>query len=161
MKRTIKFIEKATFSKQLIGSSMILFAVVTLFIYFYLYGLFILAIGLILVHRKGAEIDLDKKQYRELLSIYGFLFGLWEKLPENIKYLSVFKTKENKRYRGFTASATVANEIIKLLLFYNKNNRIEIYKTTDLDDAFNNAKFISDELNIKILDATIKPSKWL
>lgn len=59
------------------------------------------------------------------------------------------------------ASANFSNNIYKLNLFYDRNQKIEAYRTDDLDDAFENAKYLSEVLNINILDATERESKWL
>ena len=53
------------------------------------------------------------------------------------------------------------NEIFKLNLFYNRNKRIEAYRTYDNNDAFKKAKEIGALLNVDVLDATMRESKWL
>jgi len=48
------------------------------------------------------------------------------------------------------------------LIQKNKSNcKIEAYVTKNLDDAFEKAKIIALKLNLDILDATEKESKWL
>ncbi|WP_157662557.1 MULTISPECIES: hypothetical protein [unclassified Winogradskyella] len=51
--------------------------------------------------------------------------------------------------------------MIKLNLFYENNKRIEAYRTYDIEDAFKKAKDIGNLLDVDILDATEKESKWL
>lgn len=48
-----------------------------------------------------------------------------------------------------------------LNLFYNRNKKIEAYITQDINDAFEKAKQIATILNVDILDATERESKWL
>ena len=49
----------------------------------------------------------------------------------------------------------------KLNLFYNTNKKIEVYKTEDLQEAFELAKHLADTFQIDILDATERETKWL
>ena len=46
-------------------------------------------------------------------------------------------------------------------LFYDTNKKIEAYSTYKKYDAFEKAKQIASFLNIDILDATERESKWL
>jgi len=110
--------------------------------------------------QEGSEINLSSKKYREIYAVLGIKFGKWKDLPP-VEYVSVFKAKENKRVQGLGASANFSNEVYKLNLFYNRNKKIEAYITEDLEDAFMNAKYISEILNIDILDATERESKWV
>lgn len=124
------------------------------------FNLVLSGIGVFLMLREGSEIDLASKKYREIYSVMGIKFGVWKDLPD-IEYVSVFKTKENKRVQGMGASANFSNEVYKLNLFYSRNNKIEVYLTEDISDAFEKAKYIADVLNIDVLDATERVSKWL
>ncbi len=157
--QTILFIQKAPVMKLIFG-----FALFGIGIHGALFNnIFILVIsgiGVFLLLQQGSEIDLTSKKYRKIYSVLGIHFGRWKPLPE-LEYVSVFKTKENKRVQSLGASANMSNEIYKLNLFYNRNRKIQAYKTAGLDDAFNVARQISEILNIDILDATERTSKWL
>lgn len=124
------------------------------------FNLVLSGIGVFLIQREGSQIDLASKQYREIRSIMGIIIGKWKNLPD-IEYVSVFKTNENKRVQAMGASTKFSNQVYKLNLFYNRNRKIEAYITNDVQDAFENAKYIAQVLNIKILDATERESKWL
>ena len=124
------------------------------------FNLVLSGIGVFLMLREGSEIDLASKKYRELYSVLGINIGKWKDLPD-IEYVSVFKTKEKKRVQAMGASANISNQIYKLNLFYNRNKKIEAYITEDINDAFENAKYLSQVLNIDVLDATERNSKWL
>ena len=63
--------------------------------------------------------------------------------------------------RARSAETNVKNEIIKLNLFYNTNQKIEAYVSYDLEDAFKKAHELASLLNVDILDATDRESKWL
>ena len=125
-----------------------------------IFNLVLSGIGVFLMAREGSQIDLASKKYREIYSVMGINLGKWKDLPD-IEYVSVFKTKENKRVQAMGASANFSNQVYKLNLFYNRNKKIEAYITEDINDAFENAKYISEVLNIDILDATERESKWL
>jgi len=124
------------------------------------FNLVLSGIGVFLMLQEGSEINLSSKKYREIYAVLGIKFGKWKDLPP-VEYVSVFKAKENKRVQGLGASANFSNEVYKLNLFYNRNKKIEAYITEDLEDAFMNAKYISEILNIDILDATERESKWV
>ena len=110
--------------------------------------------------KDGIEIDPKKKIYRETISIFGFLFGKWKDLPD-IEYVSVFKTKQTTRVWVSTASTNVTKTLIKVNLFYNTNQKITAFVADSIDEAFEVAKDIAEVLNIDILDATERDSKWL
>ena len=103
--------------------------------------------------RPGIEIDLNRKRYRKIYSVYAVNLGTWMNLPE-IEYVSVFKTKKKTRTRLVTAEATTSTEGYKLNLFYSSNKHIEAYFTEDRDDAMKTAKHIADVLDTEIFDAT-------
>lgn len=125
-----------------------------------IFSLILCGIGIFLVMKEGSEIDLASKKYREIYSVLGINVGKWKSLP-NIEYISVFRTHENKRVQAIAASSNFSNQVYLLNLFYNRNQKIEAYRTDDLNDAFENAKYLSQVLNIDILDATERESKWL
>ena len=116
--------------------------------------------GIFLLLINGSEFDFEHHKYRKIKSILGISIGKWEPLPD-IEYVSVFKTNELTTLRSRSAEANVKNEVIKLNLFYNTSKRIEAYRTYNIDDAFNKAKEIASLLNVDILDATERESKWI
>lgn len=156
---TLLHLRKASIIKQVIGAFLFIigvFGAVTNNVF----NLVLSGIGVFLMLREGSEIDLASKKFREIYWIMGLKFGLWKDLPE-LEYISVFKTKENKRVQAMGASANFSNPIFVLNLFYNTNKKIEAYRTSEINDAFENAKYISEIFNIKLLDATQSESKWV
>lgn len=123
-------------------------------------GFILIGMGIFILLVEGSEFDFKNQKYREIKSILGISIGKWKPIP-NIEYVSVFRTNETTTLRSRTAEANVSNEIIKLNLFYNTNQKIEAYNTYNIDDAFKKAKEIASILNIDILDATERESKWL
>lgn len=157
--QTITYIQKVPTMKLVFGFVLFGFGIHGA-LFNNIFILIISGIGVFLLLQQGSEIDLTSKKYREIYSVLGIRFGKWKPLPE-LEYVSVFKTKENKRVQSLGASANMSNEIYKLNLFYNRNRKIQAYKTIDIDDAFNVAKQISKVLDIDILDSTERTSKWL
>ncbi len=123
-------------------------------------GFLLIGMGVFLLLVEGSEFDFQNKLYRQTKSILNFSFGKWQDIPE-IEYVSVFRTNETTTLRSRTAEANVNKEVIKLNLFYDTNKKIEAYHTYDLDDAFAKAKELASLLNVDILDATQRESKWL
>jgi hypothetical protein len=124
-------------------------------------GFIIIGMGIYFLLKEGSEIDFNTMKYRKIKSIFGLNFGKWKDLPNNIEYISVFKTTETTTLRARSAAANVRNDIIKLNLFYNTNQKIETYVTYDKKDAFKKAHDLASLLNVDILDATERESKWL
>ena len=118
-----------------------------------MFGLVLLGFAMSLAVRPGVEIDLNKKKYRKVYSIYAINLGSWTSLPE-IEYVSVFKTKKKSRSRLVTAEATHSTTGYKLNLFHNTNKHIEVYFTEDREDAMKVANHIAEVLETEIYDAT-------
>ena len=144
--------------KLVLGSLALIVGVISLFSSFK--GFLLIGMGVFLLLTEGSEFDFKKEEYRKTKSILGVSFGAWKPIPD-IEYVSIFKTNENTTLRSRTAEANVAKEIFKLNLFYDTNKKIEAYSTYNKKDAFTKAREISRSLNIDILDATERESKWL
>jgi hypothetical protein len=157
-------VNKFTFKRKLPAWELILgFVALTIGIYTLLSslsGFISIGIGVYLLLKEGSEIDFNNKKFRRIKSILSLNLGKWKPLPD-IEYISVFRTNETTTLRSRSAEAKVSNEIIKLNLFYNTNQKIEVYRTYDIRDGFEKAKQIAFQLNIDILDATERESKWL
>jgi hypothetical protein len=152
------FKRKLPLWKSILGS---LLLAVGIYSFFSTYRAFIIiGFGIFMLLIEGSEFDFTDRKYRKTKSILGFTIGKWQPLPE-IEYLSVFRTTETTTLRQTSAEANVKTEVIKLNLFYENNKRIEAYRTYDIEDAFKKAKDIGNLLDVDILDATEKESKWL
>jgi len=126
----------------------------------YILGLLSCIIGLYFLSKEGIEVNFKNKKYRHTKSLFNLSYGKWIDFPE-IEYISVFKTTQTTRVWVSSASTNVTEKTIKVNLFYNTNQKIEAYETKNIDDAFKKAKDIAAILNIDILDATERESKWL
>lgn len=152
------FKRKLPIWKMTLGTLALVTGVISLFSSFK--GFILIGMGVYLLLIEGSEFDFKNNKYREVKSILGISFGKWKPIPD-IEYVSVFRTNEATTLRSRTAEANVSNEIIKLNLFYNTNQKIEAYNTYRIDDAFKKAHELASLLNVNILDATERESKWL
>lgn len=116
--------------------------------------------GIKLIITEGSEINLKIKTYRTIKSIFGIHLGKWKPCPK-FEYISVFKTKEIIKRAIPPNSTTYTNDIILLNLFYEGNKKITVYKTYNKEDAFKVAEHLHGALDIDVLDATERESKWL
>ena len=155
----MKYNRPVPIAKIIYGAGLILMGIITV-ISENPFGFIFIGISLYFFRENGIEIDLDNKKYRNIFSIFGLTYGQWENLPD-IEYVSVFKTDITTRVWVSTASTNITNTVIKVNLFYNTNKKIEAYETENIDDAFEKAKEIATVLNVDILDATERESKWL
>lgn len=160
MKSIISYHNKTPFWKNaLVISSAVLFVYVLL--NNGIISIIFLGFSYVLLQREGAEINLITKQYRTFISVLGIKFGKWKTLPKQ-QYISVFSTTESTRIWAASASAKVKNDVILLNLFSETNKKIEIYKTYDLNEAFDIALRIANDLKIDLLDATTPNDyKWV
>ena len=156
----IIYIKDVPFFKKLFGIILGILGIGILITNSILFGLIFLAIGINLILTEGSEIDLGKKTYRTVKSIFGLNFGKWKPCPK-FEYVSVFRTKETQRVNVVTATTALTSEIILLNLFYDRNKNITFYKTEDRNDAFKVAEHFKLALDIEILDATESEKKWL
>ena len=125
------------------------------------FGVFIFGIGLNMITRDGAQLDIANKKYRTVKSVLGFKFGRWKPLPD-FEYISVFKTKESTSVNAYGATmGTFKSDIIVLNLFYKGNKHITFYKTDNKEEAFATAEHMKLGLDIPVLDATSSEKKWL
>ena len=155
---TFKFKRKNLLWQYVLGTFALVAGVLTIFKD--IKGLVPLFIGLYLLIQDGVELDYERKRYRRVKSLFGITLGKWQPLPD-IEYISVFKTTETTTVWASSASANVSSFVVKVNLFYDTNQKIEIYDSKNLDDAFLKAKQIASVLNIAVLDATSRETKWL
>jgi len=156
--KTFIFKKKLSIWKLILGVLALIVGIISIFTT--LKGFVIIGIGVFFLLVEGSEFNFTDRSYRQIKSFLGLNFSKWRPLP-NIEYVSVFKTTETTTIRERSAEANVTNDIIKLHLFYNTNQKIEAYVTYDIDDAFTKAQELASILNVDILDATERESKWL
>lgn len=156
---TIIYKKKNPLIKNILAVVLILFGFL-LFLDNLFWSLLFMVIGVGLLSVSGSEIDLENKRYRTILSCFGINFGKWKPLP-NLSYVSVFKTIESRKITAVTASTSFGTEIYEINAFEHNNFCTNFYKTYDISDAFKVAEHLRMALDLKILDATSTPSKWI
>ncbi|NRB84488.1 MAG: hypothetical protein HRU49_12045 [Winogradskyella sp.] len=156
--KTFIFKKKLPIWKLILGVLALIVGIVSIFTT--LKGFVIIGMGVFFLLVEGSEFNFTNRSYRTIKSFLGLNFGKWGPLP-NIEYVSVFKTTETTTIRERSAEANVKNNIIKLNLFYDTNQKIEVYVTYDIEDDFKKAHELASLLNVDILDATERESKWL
>lgn len=159
MNTTISYTRKLSLWRKFIGIISLILGVVLLFIDYWA-SILLFAFGLGALQQDGLDIDLLEKKYRSTYGFIGVRFGKWKQLPE-IEYVSVFKTAEKTRVWVSTASTLTKDVVYVVNLFYNRNKRLEAYRTFDKMDAFDKALHFADALYLNILDATIHGSEWV
>ena len=160
MNSIITYTKDVPVFKYVLGTIVLLFGLYLLYYGGLLFGLMFIVIGINLSLSEGSEIDLSNKAYRNIKSFLGFKFGKWKPFPE-FEYVTVFKTKESQRINVVSATTAIQYGIIHLNLFYNRNKHITVYKTYEIEDAFEVAKHIASAIDIDILDATSSEKVWL
>jgi hypothetical protein len=129
-------------------------AIFTLIFYLIIkFGLMLLEVIIILVSIAlplatsiNHYFDFSNSKYKTEYSMGYIRYGSWQKLP-NLEYASVFKNN---------------NDYFELNLWYYKNRHFKIFNYYEYDDAISNAFNISEELNIDLLDASVKNNhRWI
>lgn len=117
--------------------------------YFY-YCLYILPLGIGFSMQKRIHIDLKHSRFRPTKEIGNFKFGKWITI-NNYEYVSVFYDPSKHESEQFEVN-----------LWYDKNKHFELYARHNFEDAMLIAYNLSEELNIDLLDATIKNKyEWI
>lgn len=128
-------------------------------------GIFLIPLGItIFFFKKGIELDLQKRKFRNFISLFKFRIGKWKDLP-NVEYISIFSTREfslNPALRvDHEPGIPETFDIIHVNLFYDRNKKITSFRTQNRKEAFNVAREIASLLKVDILDATKRESEWL
>lgn len=145
--------------KLIYGVGLVLLGIISLVSGQYM-GYMFLGLSLYFLKKNGIQFNLENKTYRNTVSLFGLVYGKWQQLPD-IEYVSVFKSTQTSRVWVSTASTNVTRTSIKVNLFYNTNQKIEAFVTDSATDAFKVAKQIATVLNLDVLDATTRDTKWL
>ncbi len=158
---TIVYVRTVLFMKKVLAVVLLVAGVKILMYNSLLLGVVFIALGINFAATSGAEIHLEDKTYRLITSILGMRWGRWKPIPK-FEYVSVFKTKEAVSVNSYGATiGTFKNDVIQLNLFYSGNKYITFYQTEELEDAFRVAEHFRLALDVDILDATTRDSKWV
>jgi hypothetical protein len=117
------------------------------------------AVGL-LTWQSGIEVNIKERKYRLINSFGPVGVGDWDKLPP-LKCVSVFKTNlVSNTYSRTGMAVTNRDAVIQVNFATESNQRIRLYDTEDVEDAFEFAKDLAKEFDLKIWDATSREQKW-
>ena len=120
----------------------------------------LVAVGL-LAYQNGVEVNVKERTYRMITAIGPKVFGQWQPLPA-IKCVSVFKTNlVNSTYSRSNRSVTTKQTVIQVNLATEQNDRIRVFETEEIEEAFVFAKEFAQKLNLNVWDATEPQGKWL
>jgi hypothetical protein len=145
-------------ARILIGFNIL--AIILIFVFGSIIGTIMLLASPILffLFKEHLMIDIEQKKYRYAIDFCGFNMGPWKELP-NIEYVSVFVAKYRSGSQGGDDSKGFRK--LEVNLIHSRNKRLNVWIGNDKDDAFEAAKYLSKNLNIRLLDATQKPFEWL
>lgn len=115
----------------------------------------------IFAYQTGIEFNFAKRLYREINAFGPQSFGEWKDLPP-IEYISVFQVNLVSAVYGRSgASVSTKKKVYQVNLITNKNRRLRLLETENIDEAFQFAKEYAAYLDLKIWDASTKEAKWL
>lgn len=119
-----------------------------------------LGAGGLLMWQSGIEVNLEDGKYRLINSFGPVGVGDWDNLPP-LKCVSVFKTNlVSNTYSRTGMAVTNRESVIQVNLATESNQRIRLYDSDEIDDAFEFAIDLSKQLDLKIWDATTRDQKW-
>ena len=99
---------------------------------------------------KCVYIDLEHSRFKPTLEIGFIKIGKWKTI-NNYQYVSVFYDPSKGESHQFEVN-----------LWYDQNKHFELYSRNNFEDAMTVAYNLSEELQIDLLDATIKNDyKWI
>lgn len=113
---------------------------------------------LLFILKEHLMIDFKNNKYRYAIDFCGFNFGAWKELPD-VEYVSVFVAKYRSGSQGGDDSTSFRK--LEANLIHSRNKRLNVWIGNDKEAAFEAAKYLSKNLNIRLLDATQKPFVWL
>lgn len=160
MNSKIKYLKNVPVWKTILG---IIIAI--LCVYLVVFGSIVnivpIAFSVLLLQTNGTEINLENKTYRKIYAIVGLSFGKWQPLPET-EYVSIYATTESTKIWASSATMNVKDSVYMINIFYNTNQKIEVFSAYSKKEAFNIGSHIAFSLNIDLLDATEnKNFKWV
>jgi hypothetical protein len=129
----------------------------------------VLLIVLMFTTREVIEIDFANKRYRDGYKFLGKIYRDWKPIPK-FKYVSVVGSSmvsSGGRTGGFVLSmflpisGDTVYDTYDIRLFNTISQRLTIIQFGKYDKAIELAKTIAVSLDGKLLDATVKPAKFI
>jgi hypothetical protein len=158
---TFTFKRKKSKTYTVVASLMLLWGIYWL--QYFLFGGIVLSIGSLFFISTvdGIQLDLNERKYRKTRFIGDNGLSGWKDLPD-VKYLSVFRAIITQTVRGRSGTGVTSKEkVVQINLIHGQQERLKVYQSEDIDEAFEKAKFIAEKLDLKIYDATTREAKWI
>lgn len=108
--------------------------------------------------KQHMQIDFINNKYRLGTDIFGTTMGKWEDLPA-VEYISVFAATYRNGLEGVDDRAFFKK--LEINLVYARNKKLNVWVGDDKFKAIEAAKFIGENLNLRVLDATQREFIWL
>lgn len=107
-------------------------------------------IGIGFCSQKRIYIDLEKSRFKPTLEIGFIKIGKWTTIYD-YEYVSVFYDPSKGESNQFEVN-----------LWYDRNKHFELYSRNNFEDAMSVGYDLSEQLNIDLLDATVRnDQKWI
>lgn len=144
-----------------------MFGVIIFFLGLYLlyemnfYFLLLLPVGLALSLTKvGIQINFEKRQHRECINVFGFLFGKWHAIPE-LEYITVFIEHYAQRGSVVTIDNESKFEKVKVSLIIAEPERLDGGLFDTKEKGMEAGKLLAKKLKTKLLDYTTHEPGWV
>lgn len=110
----------------------------------------LISIGLNFSSQKRIYIDIQNSRFKPSFEIGPLKIGKWKTI-KNYEYVSIFYEPTKRESEQFEVN-----------LWYDRNKHFELYSRNNFEDAMLVGYDVSEQLNIDLLDATIRgESKWI
>lgn len=128
--------------------------------YFFNLPLIIIFLALYFI-RFGFEFDVENQRYREVIFVFNMRYGKWNDII-NPKHIIIFRANVVTGFLGRGgARISTTDKVIFVKLIYENNRSLDVYRTEDISIALDKAKYISEKLNLEIVDGNQKKhSNW-
>jgi hypothetical protein len=160
MKKNIEYTEEKLLFIKFIGGFILFMGLIFLFIS-PLFSIAFITIGFKLSSTKGFQIDFQNNKIRTTHNILFLDFGKWQAIP-NFEYLTIYNPKEKTSIVSAINSLSVNTKKYKLNLFYNRNQKISLFKSKNKSLMLEIGEEVAKSFEIGFLDS-INPTeqKWI
>lgn len=115
---------------------------------------------LIFISNAKLEIDTEAKKFRHVISLPGIKYGKWNYLPP-LDYISVRGIIYSRLKRNPVNDNYSRTKKLQVNLVSTDKDLLTVWEGEDNEEAFAAAKFLAQNLTLKILNATQSPFEWM
>lgn len=115
-----------------------------------------------LIAKDSIEINLNTKEYRDSISIFGVCVGKWLLLPSP-DYISIFPTRVSQTMSSVRGTnQTTINELhLRINIVYGTNRRLHVFSAVSIEEAHLISYELSAKLDCGIYDCSGDENVWL